>query len=69
MTASPDRLPPALSSMWRVLKLGYRHEPRMMVASFALSQLAALPDAFLPLWLKFLGQGVLPPRSNHLPAA
>ena len=59
MTASPDRLPPALSSMWRVLKLGYRHEPRMMLASFALSQLAALPDAFLPLWLKFLGQGVL----------
>jgi ATP-binding cassette subfamily B protein len=45
--------------MWRVLKLGYRHEPRMMLGSFALSQLAALPDAFLPLWLKFLGQGVL----------
>jgi ATP-binding cassette subfamily B protein len=59
MTASPDRLPPALASMWRVLKLGYRHEPRMMVASFALSQLAALPDAFLALWLKLLGQGVL----------
>ena len=59
MTASPERLPPALSSMWRLLKLGYRHEPRMMVASFALSQLAALPDAFLPLWLKFLGRGVL----------
>jgi len=59
MTASPERLPPALSSMWRVLKLGYRHEPRMMLASFALSQLASLPDAFLPLWLKFLGQSVL----------
>jgi ATP-binding cassette, subfamily B, bacterial len=59
MTASPERLPPALSSMWRLLKLGYNHEPRMMVASFALSQLAALPDAFLPLWLKFLGRGVL----------
>jgi ATP-binding cassette subfamily B protein len=59
MTASPDRLPPALSSMWRVLKLGFRHEPRMMAASFALSQLAALPDAFIPLWLKFMGQGVL----------
>jgi ATP-binding cassette subfamily B protein len=59
MTASPDRLPPALASMWRVLKLGYRHEPRMMVASFALSQLAALPDAFLALWLKLLAQGVL----------
>jgi ATP-binding cassette, subfamily B, bacterial len=59
MTTSPDRLPPALSSMWRVLKLGYRREPRMMVASFALSQLAALPDAFVPLWLKFLGQAAL----------
>ncbi len=59
MSASPDRLPPAFSSMWRVLKLGYRHEPRMMVGSFALSQLAALPDAFLPLWLKFLGEAVL----------
>jgi ATP-binding cassette subfamily B protein len=59
MTASPDRMPPALSSMWRVLKLGYRHEPRMLLASFALSQLAALPDALLALWLKLLGEGVL----------
>ena len=32
MTASPDRLPPALSSMWRLLKLGYRHEPRLLSA-------------------------------------
>ncbi|HSD66147.1 MAG TPA: ABC transporter ATP-binding protein [Vicinamibacteria bacterium] len=59
MSASPDRLPPALSSMWRVLKLGYRHEPRMMLGSFTLSQLAALPDALLPLWLKLLGEAVL----------
>ncbi|MGA2593408.1 MAG: hypothetical protein ABSH32_26125 [Bryobacteraceae bacterium] len=43
MTSSPDRgpvdqaiapLPPALSSMWRLCKLGYRHEPRLMVARF-----------------------------------
>jgi ATP-binding cassette, subfamily B, bacterial len=59
MTSSPDRLPPALPSMWRALKLGYRHEPRMMAASFALSQLAALPDALLAVWLKVLGDGVL----------
>ena len=65
MTSSPDRgstiepLPPALSSMWRLCKLGYRHEPRLMVASFALSQLAALPDALLALWLMMLGKGVL----------
>jgi ATP-binding cassette subfamily B protein len=45
--------------MWRVLKLGYRHEPRMLLASFALSQLAALPDALLALWLALLGEGVL----------
>ena len=38
MTSSPERdhaiepLPPALSSMWRLCKLGYRHEPRLMVA-------------------------------------
>ncbi|HEY2946124.1 MAG TPA: ABC transporter ATP-binding protein [Vicinamibacteria bacterium] len=45
--------------MWRVLKLGYRHEPGMLLASFALSQLAALPDALLALWLKLLGEGVI----------
>src|SRR5213592_3701885 len=54
-----DELPPALSSMWRLCKLGYRHEPRLLLVSFVLSLLAALPDALLALWLKFLGQGVL----------
>ena len=57
-----DELPPALSSMWRLCKLGYRHEPRLMLAAFVLSQLAALPDALLALWLMFLGQGVLGQR-------
>src|SRR5256886_11590798 len=33
-----------------------------MVASFALSQLAALPDALLALWLMLLGKGVLEHR-------
>jgi ATP-binding cassette, subfamily B, bacterial len=45
--------------MWRLLKLGYSQEPGMMLGSFALSQAAALPDALLALWLKFLGDGVL----------
>ena len=69
MTSSPDAgapasappiepLPPALSSMWRLCKLGYRHEPRLMVVAFVLSQLAALPDALLALWLMLLGNGV-----------
>ena len=73
MTSSPERaiasLPPALSSMWRLCKLGYRHEPRMMVAAFALSQLAALPDALLALWLMLLGRGVVEHRPSLVQGA
>jgi ATP-binding cassette, subfamily B, bacterial len=75
MTSSPDRdraiepLPPALSSMWRLCKLGYRHEPRLMVAAFGLSQLAALPDALLALWLMLLGKGVLEHRPGMIEGA
>jgi len=59
-----DDLPPALPSMWRLCKLGYRHEPRLMLAAFALSQLAALPDALIALWLMLLGKGVIEQRSG-----
>ena len=75
MTSSPDArpaiepLPPALSSMWRLCKLGYRHEPRLMLAAFVLSQLAALPDALLALWLMLLGKGVLENRAGLALAA
>jgi ATP-binding cassette subfamily B protein len=58
-TASQDKLPPALPSMWRLVKLGYQHEPRLLVVAFLLSLLAALPDALIAIWLKLLGQGVL----------
>jgi ATP-binding cassette, subfamily B, bacterial len=78
MTSSPNRdhapgtiepLPPALSSMWRLCKLGYRHEPRLMVVAFLLSQLAALPDALLALWLMLLGKGVLEHRPGMVKGA
>src|SRR6202140_2340579 len=73
MTSSPDQaiapLPPALSSMWRLCKLGYRHEPRLMIVSFVLSQLAALPDALLALWLMLLGKGVLEHRPGLVQGA
>jgi len=59
----PDELPPALSSMWRLCKLGYRHEPGMLLASFCLALLAAFPDALLALWFKLLAEGVL--QSDH----
>jgi ATP-binding cassette subfamily B protein len=50
--------------MWRLCKLGYRDQPRLMLASFLVSQLAALPDALLALWLMLLGKGVM----EHRPA-
>src|SRR5436309_6434624 len=62
-------LPPALSSMWRLCKLGYRHEPRMMLAAFVLSQLAALPDALIALWLMLLGRGAIDGRTGLVAAA
>jgi ATP-binding cassette subfamily B protein len=52
-------MPPALSSMWRLCKLGYKFEPRLMSVAFALSLLAALPEALLALWLKLLTEAVL----------
>jgi ATP-binding cassette subfamily B protein len=45
--------------MWRLCKLGYQHEPTMLLAAFTLALVAALPDALLALWFKLLGQGVL----------
>src|SRR5213080_3836241 len=75
MTSSPDRdraiepLPPALSSMWRLCQLGYRHEPRLMIVASVLSQLAALPDALLALWLALLGKGVLEHRPGMVRVA
>src|SRR5260370_19375411 len=67
MTSSPkgprarvrDDLPPALSSMWRLCKPGYRHEPGLLLAAFFLPLLAPLPDPLLALWFKLLREGVL----------
>src|SRR5437764_2003105 len=79
MTSSPelavavrdhiDELPPALSSMWRLCKLGYRQEPRLMLVAFVLSQLSVLPDALLALWLKLMGQGIIQHRATLAYAA
>jgi len=76
MTSSADRvagpadtLPPALSSMWRLCRLGFRHEPRLMLAAFVLSQVAAIPDTLLALWLMLLGRGILDHRPGLVQAA
>lgn len=64
-----DDLPPALSSMWRLCLLGYRHEPGLLLAAFLLALLAALPDALIAVWLKLLGEGVLQSDRGLLLAA
>ncbi len=64
-----EPLPPALSSMWRLCKLGYQHEPRLMLAAFVLALLAALPDALLALWLMLLGLGVVENRPGLILAS
>ena len=74
MTSSPKhdvstKLPPALPSMWRLCKLGYRHEPRLMLAAFVLALLSALPDALLALWLALLGKGVIEQSPGYVMTA
>src|SRR4029077_1545544 len=44
--------------MWRLCKLGYRFERGLMLSSFGLFLLAALPDALLALWFKLIADGV-----------
>ena len=49
--------------MWRLCKLGYRHEPAPDRSRRSCSRsLAALPDALLALWFKLLGDGALAQR-------
>src|SRR5438477_19336 len=67
--SSTDDLPPALPAMWRALKRGYEAEPLLLSVAFALSLLAALPDALLALWFKLLADGVLGGRPTLVTTA
>ena len=76
MTSSPngkrpvrEDLPPGLSSIWRLCKLGYRHEPGMLLAAFLMSLFAALPDSLVAVWFKVIGDGLLQGRSGLVLAA
>jgi ATP-binding cassette, subfamily B, bacterial len=54
-----EELPPALSSMWRLCKLGYTHEPRLVVVVVTLTLLQAVPDALFALWLSLMADALL----------
>src|SRR4051794_22266866 len=68
MTSSrkPDELPPALSSMWRLCRLGLRYEPSLMIWAFSLAMLSALPDALLALWFKLMADAALAGNRTRL---
>jgi ATP-binding cassette, subfamily B, bacterial len=54
-----DELPPAVSSMWRLCRLGYTHEPRLVVVVVTLTLLQAVPDALFALWLSMMAEALL----------
>ena len=51
-------LPPRLPAMWRLIRLGYTHEPGLLVFALVVTLLNAIPDALLALWLMLLADGV-----------
>jgi len=55
----PEALPKAVPALWRTFRLGYRAEPRLLLASLITTVMTMLPDALLALWLKLLTDGVL----------
>jgi ATP-binding cassette subfamily B protein len=52
-------IPAGLPAMWRLCRLGYQHEPMLLLVSFTFALLSAVPDVLLALWLALLGQAIL----------
>ena len=59
MPSELDELPPGARSMWRLIRLGYRYEPRLLLFALVITLLGALPDTLFALWFKLLTEGVL----------
>ena len=54
-----EEMPGAMPALWRALKRGYEAEPLLLPVAFGFSLLAALPDALMALWLKWLADGLI----------
>jgi ATP-binding cassette subfamily B protein len=52
-------MPRGLPSMIRVVKHGYRAEPRLLWASLAMTALEALPDVLVGVWLALITDGLV----------
>src|SRR5262249_55124051 len=55
----PDRLPPALSSMWRLCRLGVHYEPAPIGGAVVLALAAPVPAALLAAWFPLLGEALI----------
>ncbi len=51
--------PPALAAMWRLCKIGYAHEPGLLLVAFLVKLIAGVPDALFALLLKILADNLL----------
>ena len=54
-----DELPPAFAAMWRMFVIGFRAQPTLLLVAFALTLVAALPEALIAVWLRLLADSVL----------
>src|SRR6266700_5618103 len=67
--ADRSDLPGALPALARSLRLAYRAEPRLLVASIALIVISSVPDTLNALWLKLLADGVVAHRDTEIVVA
>jgi ATP-binding cassette subfamily B protein len=51
-------LPPPLESLWRMVKLAYAFQPRLLLVSLVMTLAVALPSSLVGLWLALLVDGV-----------
>ncbi len=62
-------LPPAMESLWRMVKLAYTIEPRLLVVSLVMTLAVALPQSLVGLWLALLVDGVNDDARNKVMVA
>jgi ATP-binding cassette subfamily B protein len=56
---SAGSMPPPVPSMIRVVKHGYRAEPKLLWSSLAMTALEALPDVLVGIWLALVTDGLV----------
>lgn len=53
-----DDMPPAVESLWRMFRLAYSVEPRLLSVSLVMTLVTALPQALVGLWLAIIIDGL-----------